>query len=104
MDLLTAIDTRSSSLKLTEPAPTRVQLERILLSAVRAPDHGKLAPWRFVVLQGAARHRLGEAMADALRADHASVSDGQLTVEREKALRAPTIIAVAARVTRGHKV
>ena len=104
MDIFTAIDTRSSSLKLVEPGPTREQIERLLAAAARAPDHGKLAPWRFSVLEGNARVALGDAMADALRAKKPDVSDAQLAAERGKPLRAPTIIAVAAHLTRGHKV
>jgi len=104
MDLFTAIDTRSSSIKLTEPGPTREQIERILSAAVRAPDHGKLAPWRFVVLDGAARAVLGDAMAQALMAMMPAASETQLAAERSKPFRAPTIIAVAAHLTHGHKV
>lgn len=104
MDLLTAIDTRSSSIKLIEPGPTREHLERILLSGTRAPDHGKLAPWRFVVLAGDARAALANAMADMLRAENPSATDAQLAAERGKPLRAPVIVAVAAHVARDHKV
>jgi len=104
MDLFTAIDSRSSSIKLIAPGPSRPHLERIMLAGARAPDHGKLAPWRFVVLEGEARKILANAMADMLRADKPDATEAQLTAEREKPLRAPTIIAVAARLTRGHKV
>jgi nitroreductase len=104
MDLFTAVDTRSSSIKLVAPGPSRTELERIMLAGARAPDHGKLAPWRFVVLEGESRAKLGEAMAEMLRAAQPNASDTQLAAEREKPLRAPTIIAVAAHLTRGHKV
>ncbi|MBC7982519.1 MAG: nitroreductase [Candidatus Obscuribacterales bacterium] len=104
MDLFTAIDTRSSSIKLVEPGPTRAQIERIIAAAVRAPDHGKLAPWRFAVLTGSARTIFGNAMALALKAALPTVSETQLTAERDKPLRAPAVIAVAAHLTRNHKV
>jgi len=104
MDLLTAIDTRSSSIKLVEPGPTRDQLERIMLSGTRAPDHGKLAPWRFVVLEGASREVLADAMAEMLRSDKPDSSDARLQAERGKPLRAPVIIAIATQLTRNHKV
>ena len=49
-------DRRSSSAQtLAAPGPTQAQLEDILRIAARAPDHGKLNPWRFIVLQGAAK-------------------------------------------------
>jgi nitroreductase len=104
VDIFTAIDTRSSSIKLIEPAPTQAQLQRLLTAAARAPDHGKLAPWRFTVLQGESRMILANAMADAFRTNNPAATDAQLDAERAKPLRAPAIIAVAAHITRGHKV
>ncbi|MDJ0823623.1 MAG: nitroreductase [Paracoccaceae bacterium] len=48
---------------LRAPAPDRATLETLLTAAARSPDHGKLEPWRFVVLQGAALSRMAEAAA-----------------------------------------
>ena len=48
------------ALQLAEPGPSKTQIEEILRLAVRVPDHGKLAPWRFVVYRGEDRVRLGE--------------------------------------------
>jgi nitroreductase len=104
MNIFTAIDTRSSSIKLVEPGPSREHLERIMLAGTRAPDHGKLAPWRFVVLEGAARAVLGNAMAETLRATRSESTEASLATERDKPMRAPTIIAVAAHLVRLHKV
>lgn len=95
-DILSAILERSSATKLVEPAPDRAQIETLLRAAARAPDHGRLAPWRFAVLQGDARRILGEAMADVLRARTPDVAAEVLDGERRKALRAPVIVAVAA--------
>ncbi|GLK71624.1 nitroreductase [Ancylobacter dichloromethanicus] len=59
---------RSSPLReLLEPGPTAAELERMLRLAARVPDHGRLTPWRFVILAGAARRALGERL-DALYA------------------------------------
>jgi nitroreductase len=104
MNLFTAIDTRASAIKLVEPGPARADLERILLAGTRAPDHGKLAPWRFVVLEAVGRAALGNAMAEALRASRPDCTTAHLAAEREKPMRAPTIIAVAAHLVRLHKV
>lgn len=101
MDLFAAIDSRASALKLTEPAPPRAHLEQIMRAAVRAPDHGRLRPWRFVVLEGAAREKLGDAMARLSLAKFPQSTPEQLDSERRKVLRAPTIIVVAARITQG---
>jgi nitroreductase len=104
MDLLEAIDGRSSALRLSEPGPARTDLERILSAGGRAPDHGRLSPWRFVVIEGEARAILGGAMAEARRKTAPPPSEQELARERVKPFRAPTIVTVAARVTVNEKV
>ena len=49
--------------ELGEPGPTEAELRQILEIAHRTPDHGKLGPWRFVVIEGEARARFGEQLA-----------------------------------------
>ena len=104
MDIIAAIEDRSSASRLTEPAPNKEQLEKILHAAAHAPDHGRLSPWRFAVMQGDSRQILADAMADLLLRKHTDASADMLAAEKAKALRAPMIIAVAAHVTAGHKV
>ncbi len=104
MQLLNAIDSRSSALRLGDPAPGRADLERILAAGVRAPDHGRLEPWRFRVLQGDSRQVLGDALADFTRRTQAAASPEQIEASRAKPLRAPVVIVAAARIRRGHKV
>ena len=94
MDILTALHTRQSIAKvLPDPVPHEV-IERLLDAAVQAPNHHRNRPWRFVVLTGAARQRLGQVMAQALRSQAPDTADAMLEVERMKPLRAPVIIAV----------
>ena len=104
MDLFTAIDTRASAVKLSEPAPSHEHLQRIIAAGARAPDHGQLAPWRFVVLGSNARAQLGEAMVQALLVRDPDADADQVQRERKKVGRAPCIIAVAASITRQYKV
>lgn len=99
-DVLSALEARRSAKKLTAPAPSRAELEQILRAGGNAPDHGRLRPWRFIVLSGAAREQLGELMAEGLRGKVPTATPEQLANERNKALRAPIIIAVAAKITR----
>lgn len=99
MDLFTAIDTRTSAAKLGEPGPDAAALKRILDAAIRAPDHGRLSPWRFTIIEGAARERLGDAIADMKRRRQPDLSPEDVERDRRKALRAPTIIAVSAAIT-----
>lgn len=101
IDLLGAIEARASALKLIEPGPTHVHLEQIMRAGMRAPDHGRLRPWRFVVLEGAAREKLGNEMARLSLAKFPQSTAEQLEAARRKALRAPTIIVAAAKITQG---
>jgi nitroreductase len=98
MDLLTGIETRASAVKLSAPGPTREQIEQILRAGLRAPDHGRLRPWRFVVLEGDARKKLGDAMAELLRAKAPQATLEQLDAERSKVMRAPTIVVAVEQV------
>jgi nitroreductase len=89
---------------LAAPAPTAEELDTILTLAARVPDHKKLAPWRFVVIEGAAREQLGEIAAEACRREEAEPpSPVRLDTERKRFLRAPLVVAVVSRVeeTRG---
>jgi len=101
MQLLEGIESRSSALKLAAPGPTREHIEVILKAATRAPDHGRLRPWRFTVLEGDARKRLGDAMANLLKTKSPDATEAQLASEAGKVLRAPTIIVVGAKITKG---
>ncbi len=98
MDALEALCTRVSPLQLVEPGPTKEELDKILGAAVCAPDHGRLKPWRFVLISGDARIRFGELMVESLRRREPTALSSKLDIERKKALRAPVIIIAAAEV------
>lgn len=86
---------------MTQERPTREQIERLLEAATHAPNHHKVQPWKFVVLVGKARAELGELMAERL-ADRleggplAEKAQAVLEKERNKLLRSPVVIVVAA--------
>lgn len=95
MDVFEAIYQRQSVSKVkSEPVP-RELIEQLLTAAVQAPNHHKVRPWRFVVLQGEARERMGEIMAKSLKTSKPEVSNDDVQRERLKPLRAPVLIAVA---------
>jgi len=104
MDALDLMLSRESSLKLEPPGPSTADLERMFDSAVRAPDHGRLRPWHFVVIGPDQRTRFGDVMAESLRRRIPTTSDAELQRERDKAFRAPTIVVVAAKIRKGHKI
>jgi len=90
---------RSGSAKaMTGPGPDDRQLETILSAASRVPDHGKLFPWRFIVISGEARKRMGELLVHALQADGPGLSPEREATERGRFLRAPVIVCVVSRV------
>lgn len=104
MDALEAINTRVSATRLNEPGPTDDQIDAILNAAIRAPDHGRLAPWRLIVIEGNARRKLGDAYVDLKRRSKPDSSERDNEIEMAKAFRAPTIIAVGVELTGDHKV
>lgn len=96
MDAITALTSRVSPAKLSEPGPTQDALDKMLAAAVAAPDHGKIRPWRFLVIQGDARARFGEVMARSLGRRDKEASPQKLEFEKNKAMRAPTLVIVVA--------
>jgi len=104
MDALELLHTRASAVKLQEPGPGADHLDAIFRSAVRAPDHGRRRPWRFLVIANAHRERFGDVMAELLKADKPDTPPDMLQKEREKALRAPLIIVTVARIKADDKI
>lgn len=96
MDALTALHTRVSTPRLGGEPPDEKELENLFKAALRAPDHALLRPWRFLLVRGESRKRLGELFADAQLADDDATSEAALEKTRNKPLRAPLIIVVIA--------
>ena len=85
---------RSSKLMhLAEPAPTSAEIDALIELATRVPDHGKIGPWRFVVIEGEARARAGAALAEVVKSD-AGVDEARLAFVRDTFLRAPVCVMV----------
>ena len=76
------------------PGPSPSQISEILDIAVRAPDHGKLNPWRFVLFEGAARAGIGDAFAARWKVLHPDHGEDSVAFQRGLFLRAPLVIAV----------
>ena len=104
MDALELLLGRDSALKLQEPGPGEKDLDVIFKSALRAPDHGRLRPWRFIVIANDKRERFGDLTAELLRARQPDATPEMLARERAKALRAPVIVVAAARIKPSDKI
>jgi nitroreductase len=104
MEAIELLRSRHSASKLGAPAPSAEAVEAMLEAAARAPDHGRLQPWRLILIEGDARVSFGEILAASLTRRNPLAGDQALAREREKALRAPLIIVVATRCDRSAKV
>ena len=94
MDALQTIQTRHSIGKVKPDAVPRELIEKLLNAAVQAPNHYQVRPWRFVVLTGSGRNKLGEVMAQSMKAKFPQLTEEALNKERAKPLRSPVLIAV----------
>ena len=101
LDLLMS---RASSGQLREPAPDARALDLIVAAGLRAPDHGKLRPWRFVVVTKEQRPHFVELALAALKAREPDVAPHEIERMRGKLLAPPLILALGVHVTPAHKV
>ena len=79
------------------PGPSQAEIETMLTVAARVPDHGRLAPWRFIVIEGEARQRIGDAIAAAFQADEPGADPARIAQERGRLAQAPLAVAVVSR-------
>ena len=100
MEAMQALLSRVSPARLAPGELDPIKIDLILAAGLRAADHGRLRPWRFLVVRGEARHRLGELLAEGLKMRNPAASTEMLEAEHRKALRAPVIVIVMA-VIRG---
>ena len=105
-DALELLKTRRSvkPMELGGPGPSAAEIETLLTIASRVPDHGKLAPWRFIVFEGEARKQAGETIAKIFRETHADATPEQIAFERKRLARAPLVIAVISRAAPHAKI
>lgn len=86
------------------PGPSASQLTEMLSMAVRVPDHGKLTPWRFVVFEGEARAKAGEALAARYAVLHPTHGPETLAFVKGILMRAPVVVAVVSRAAQHVKI
>jgi nitroreductase len=95
-DALELLKTRRSMKprEMTPPGPSPAELETILTIGARVPDHGKLAPWRFIVFEGDARVRAGEVIAKVFARKNPDAQPAEIDVEKHRLTDAPLVIGV----------
>lgn len=94
MDALDLLLNRRSASRLTTPAPSGETLDAILRAGMRAPDHGTLQPWRFVIAENDGLARLSAVLTEAARQD--GLDEAAREKARQAPFRAPMIITVIA--------
>ncbi|MCA2015476.1 NAD(P)H nitroreductase [Vibrio tritonius] len=102
MDALELLLNRRSMAKLEGPAPEGKALENIIRAGLRAPDHGNLTPWRFVIAQGSGLQKLSAILVKAAEMDKSD--EAVITKVKNAPFRAPMVITVIAKVTPHVKV
>src|ERR1700756_2591278 len=85
---------RPAEEEMTGPGPSPAELETILTIGARVPDHGKLAPWRFIVFEGDARERAGEVIARVFAQKNPSALTAEIEIEKRRLTDAPLVIGV----------
>ena len=105
-DALKLLTTRRSfkPVELSGPPPSSAEIDTLLTVASRVPDHGKLAPWRFIVFEGDARQKAGDAIVAAFKAKYPESKPEQIDAERGRLARAPLVIAVVSRAGQHVKI
>ncbi len=105
-DTLALLNTRRSVVAnaMSGPGPSESEVEQVLEIATRVPDHGKLAPWRFIVFRENARSEFGKLLAARQKELNPQLSPGQEALEARRFERAETVIGVVSSVTTPHKI
>ncbi len=89
---------------MVEPGPSDADIEKILRAGMRVPDHGRLTPWRFKIIRGDAREKMGDILGEAFQKANPDCIEEQVEIEKERFLRAPLVIAVISTTNPEHKI
>ncbi|MCX5493387.1 nitroreductase [Kaistia dalseonensis] len=105
-DMLAKLDMRRSvPMRAFDPAPIpAVELDRMLKIAARSPDHGRLVPWRFIVIEGDARRVAGERFDALYAARNPGLDPSKKDIWTLYMLRAPVTVVVVSRTDPASKI
>jgi nitroreductase len=86
------------------PGPDAIQMRAILQAAIRVPDHGKLSPWRFVIIGADQRDRLSNLLTTAYRAEKPDAGRLEIEAMDSFARQAPALIVALSKPVQPHKI
>jgi nitroreductase len=89
---------------MSEPGPSAEEIETILTIGARVPDHGKIAPWRFIVFEGDGRARAGDVIARVYARKNPSAPQEEIEIEKHQLTEAPLVIGVVSCIKQHPKV
>jgi nitroreductase len=93
---------RSCPIKwIDDPGPNHEQIKTILTAASRVPDHGKMFPWYFIVIEGEKRKIIGQAIREIFSKEEPETPEAKLELEANRFLRAPCVIGVVSKIRKG---
>ena len=96
-------DRRSGKAHLmSKSGPDNTEIEAILLAAARAPDHGRLVPFRFILIEESGRGKLADVLEAAQREMVPSSDEPEIERAREKAHQGPALVGLVARIDAQH--
>ena len=93
----------TAAIAMRDPGPSEDELDTLLSLTARVPDHGKLAPWRFLIFQGEDRAHFGQILAKIWGQDN-EMDAARQELEQNRFTRAPLVIAVISNVIENHKI
>ena len=104
MTVLSVIRDRSTvpPAKMRPPGPSPEQIRILLEMAAAAPDHGRLVPYRYLIVEGEGRAALGRLFAEGLVSEKPDAAEADIVKQREAPLRAPLLLIAIARVDKDH--
>ncbi len=103
MELLLSRRSEKSK-RMDAPGPNEVELDQILKAGMRVPDHGKLAPWRFIIVEGVAQKSLGQEFAQAFSIEKEEEAEAKLQNIESFTSQAPILIIVISKFIEGKKI
>lgn len=104
METLQAIQTRNSIPRLEDPAPSSEEMFEVYKGALRAPDHARLRPWKFIEVRGASREKLANAFLETAHSLNKDLSESEIEKLKQAPYRAPMLIILAADIKDHPKV